>query len=63
MYLDGVRFANIPNMAQAVRFTLTRGWEFHSSAVTNVRIAKGAVPLYDRMMTDGKTSPTVSRLT
>jgi outer membrane protein OmpA-like peptidoglycan-associated protein len=54
MYLDGVRFANIPNMAQAARLTLTRGWELHSSAVTNVRIAKGAVPLYDRMMTDGK---------
>jgi outer membrane protein OmpA-like peptidoglycan-associated protein len=54
MYLDGVRFANIPNMAQAARFTLTRGWELHSSAVTNVRIAKGAVPLYDRLTTDGK---------
>ena len=25
-----------------------------ASAITNVRIAKGAVPLYDRMMSDGK---------
>jgi outer membrane protein OmpA-like peptidoglycan-associated protein len=53
-YMDGVRIANIPNMSQAVRFTLTRGWDYKSSAITNIRIAQGAVPLYDRMMTDGK---------
>jgi outer membrane protein OmpA-like peptidoglycan-associated protein len=29
-------------------------WRDHRTAITNVRIAKGAVPLYDRMMTDGK---------
>ena len=54
VYLDGVRIANIPNMSQAGRFTITRGWDYTSSAITNVRIAKGAVPLYDRMMSDGK---------
>ena len=57
LYLDGVRLVNIPNMMQAANFTLRdrnindRSW---ASAITNVRIAKGAVPLYDRMMTDGK---------
>lgn len=56
VYIDGVRVTNAPNVVQP-------GW-FYISAVTgesmgkyfvkNVRIAKGAVPLYDRMMTDGK---------
>lgn len=57
LYLDGVRLANIPNMMQAANFTLRdrnlngTSW---ASAITNVRIAEGAVPLYDRMMSDGK---------
>lgn len=57
IYLDGIRVANIPNMTQAASFALRdaningTSW---ASAITNVRIAQGAVPLYDRMMTDGK---------
>lgn len=57
IYLDGIRVANIPNMTQAASFALRDAninrysW---ASAITNVRIAQGAVPLYDRMMTDGK---------
>lgn len=57
IYLDGIRVANIPNMKQAASFALRDAninrysW---ASAITNVRIAQGAVPLYDRMMTDGK---------
>jgi outer membrane protein OmpA-like peptidoglycan-associated protein len=54
VYLDGVRIANIPNMSQAARFTFAKLYNHTSSAVTNVRIAKGAVPLYDRMMSEGK---------
>ena len=56
VYIDGVRVTNAPNAVQP-------GW-FYIEAVTsesmgkyflkNVRIAKGAVPLYDRMMSDGK---------
>ena len=56
VYIDGVRVTNAPNVVQP-------GW-FYIEAVTsesmgkyflkNVRIAKGAVPLYDRMMSDGK---------
>lgn len=57
IYLDGIRIANIPNMKQAANFTIrdvnqnSTSW---AGAVTNVRIAEGAVPLYDRMMSDGK---------
>lgn len=57
LYLNGVRLVNIPNMMQAANFTLRdrnlngTSW---AGAITNVRIAEGAVPLYDRMMTDGK---------
>lgn len=57
IYLDGIRIANIPNMKQAANFTLrdknqnSTSW---AAAITNVRIAEGAVPLYDRMMSDGK---------
>ncbi len=56
MYLDGVRFANIPNMSQPANFLL----EFcpmngaSGNAMTNFRMAQGAVPLYDRMMSEGK---------
>lgn len=57
IYLDGVRIANIPNMKQAANFTLrdvNQNYTSWAGAITNVRIAEGAVPLYDRMMTDGK---------
>jgi outer membrane protein OmpA-like peptidoglycan-associated protein len=54
-YFDGTRLFNIPNMNKPAYFTL----KTYTSAVklyffSNVRIAQGAVPLYDRMMTDGK---------
>jgi outer membrane protein OmpA-like peptidoglycan-associated protein len=56
IYLDGGRLGNIPNMKQPANFMYS---DFpmngaSGGAVTNVRFAKGAVPLYDRMMTDGK---------
>ena len=51
VYFDGVRTINVPNVAQA-------GWfRIYCTAkhfIRDIRIAKGAVPLYDRMMTDGK---------
>jgi flagellar motor protein MotB len=56
IYLDGIRLGNIPNMKQPTNFVLS-DFPMNSAsrgAITNVRIAKGAVPLYDRMMTDGK---------
>jgi outer membrane protein OmpA-like peptidoglycan-associated protein len=56
IYLDGVRLGNIPNMTQPTNFMYS---DFpmngaSGGALTNVRFAKGAVPLYDRMMSDGK---------
>ncbi len=54
-YINGVRVTNIPNMAVPVRLSINRtNWQDHRTAITNVRIAKGAVPLYDRMMSEGK---------
>lgn len=57
IYSDQVRVANIPNMSNDI------GWmqiDYGGAKkecpgyIRNIRIAKGAVPLYDRMMTDGK---------
>ena len=57
IYVNETRVANIPNMSDDI------GWiqiEYFSASETqhgfirNFRIAKGAVPLYDRMTTDGK---------
>jgi outer membrane protein OmpA-like peptidoglycan-associated protein len=54
-YINGVRVVNIPSMAapKSMKINNTH-WSDHRTAITNVRIAKGAVPLYDRMMTNGK---------
>ena len=54
-YINGVRVTNIPSMATPKHLSIEReSWQDHRVALTNVRIAKGAVPLYDRMMSDGK---------
>jgi outer membrane protein OmpA-like peptidoglycan-associated protein len=55
IYVDQERVINVPNVAQAGWFTAyahTR--EKTGYFLRDVRIAKGAVPLYDRMMSDGK---------
>jgi len=55
VYINGVRIINIPNAAGAKYFTIHKNqYENHKGAVSNIRVAKGAVPLYDRMMSDGK---------
>ncbi len=54
-YVDGSRVTNIPSMAVPVRFDIEREhWADHLDYIKNIRVAKGAVPLYDRMMRDGK---------
>jgi len=57
VYMDAKRVANIPNIngrPAKVRF-FARGNEDNSALhIRNIRIAQGAVPLYDRLMTDGK---------
>ena len=51
VYFDGVRTMNVPNVAQAGWFRI-HGTDKHF--IRDIRVAKGAVPLYDRMMSDGK---------
>ena len=50
--------ANVPNMVAPVRIMIENRHSDRTPTqrdlITNIRIAKGAVPLYDRMMSDGK---------
>jgi outer membrane protein OmpA-like peptidoglycan-associated protein len=51
-YVNGVRILNVPNMKQPKSLWI---WSREGKAYyKNFRIAKGAVPLYDRMMSEGK---------
>ncbi len=56
IYVNGTRIANIPNMQAPQRwsFKAYRHQPEYLVAIKGVRMAKGAVPLYDRMMSDGK---------
>lgn len=55
VYVNGTRVANIPNCARPVRIALGReSWDDHTNYITNIRICNGAVPLYNRLTTDGK---------
>ncbi len=54
-YLDETRMLNVPNMNKPAYFQLRAYTDAEKLYfVKNIRIAKGAVPLYDRMMSDGK---------
>ena len=57
-YLNGVRFSNVPNYGGGGTYfrlgTYAQSNDASTLWVKNIRVAKGAVPLYDRMMTDGK---------
>ena len=58
IYLNGTRYTNIPNTIApghfVIHFDWSGGYFQNNSSIKNIRIAKGAVPLYDRMMNDGK---------
>ena len=57
VYIDGVRYINVPNVVTPPGwFDIRIDSHFKEGSIylTNFRIAKGAVPLYDRMMSDGK---------
>lgn len=56
VYINGIRVVNIPNMKAPRYLELeARLWGDHAvNYITNFRIAKGAVPLYNRLTTDGK---------
>jgi outer membrane protein OmpA-like peptidoglycan-associated protein len=58
VYVNGIRIINIPSMKAPKNFSI-RQYAYgddskNRNAIANIRIAQGAVPLYDRMMTDGK---------
>ncbi len=55
-YLNGVRVCNVPNMLapKYLQFYIQGDTDNNYKGISNVRIAKGAVPLYDRLATDGK---------
>ncbi len=57
VYLDDARVLNIPNMSfnpLGLTFAYHNPTGGHLGYIKNIRIAKGAVPLYDKILTDGK---------
>lgn len=58
IYVNGTRYANIPNTVAPghldFHFDYSGGYYENNTSIRNIRIAQGAVPLYDRMMSDGK---------
>ena len=53
-YINGVRVVNIPNAKVPSHFWFHHEGTYKYACISNVRIAKGAVPLYDRLLSDGK---------
>ena len=59
VYVDDQRVLNIPNINESFKsFSIKSGLGTSAteakSIIKNIRIAKGAVPLYDKFLTDGK---------
>ncbi len=57
VYLDDARVLNIPNMDYnplGITMAYHNPGGNHLGYIKNIRIAKGAVPLYDKFLTDGK---------
>ena len=59
VYVDDQRVLNIPNVDEAIKsFSIKSGLGTSAteakSIIKNIRIAKGAVQLYDKFLTDGK---------
>ena len=57
VYFNGARIANVPNVSYPpgwVTFWTGSGVTGKDTYIKDVRIAKGAVPLYDRLASDGK---------
>ena len=54
VYFDERRVVNIPNAAKPTYFWIGCNQNDAVFFIKNIRIAKGAVPLYDRMASDGK---------
>ena len=54
VYFDEKRLVNIPNATKPSFFWINCNQHEAVFFIKNIRIAKGAVPLYDRMSSDGK---------
>ena len=54
VYINGVRVVNIPNAAAPTYLKIRHDWDFANQGITNFRLAKGAVPLYDRLLSEGR---------
>ena len=54
IYVNGIRVTNVPSAAAPTRISFWHGDVFEKQGITNIRLAKGAVPLYDRLASDGK---------
>ncbi len=57
VYLDDARVLNVPNMNYnplGLTFAYHNPTGGHLGYMKNIRIARGAVPLYDKMLTDGR---------
>ncbi len=59
VYVDDQRVLNIPNLEEEIgSFTIFSGLgaskDEARSIIKNIKVAKGAVPLYDRVLSDGK---------
>ena len=53
-YVNGVRLINVPTMKAPGYLFFVSSSFYRYTGLSNVRIAQGAVPLYDRLTTDGK---------
>ena len=53
-YVNGLRVINIPNAKVPSHFWFIHQGAYKYGCISNVRLAKGAVPLYDRLSSDGK---------
>ena len=53
-YVNGMRVINIPNAKVPSHFWFIHQGNYKYGSISNVRLAKGAVPLYDRLASDGK---------
>ena len=53
-YVNGVRMINVPTMKAPGYLFFASGAFYRYTGLSNVRIAQGAVPLYDRLTNDGK---------
>ncbi len=54
VYINGTRVASAPNVKPSTWFNIGNElWKSHGY-IKNIRLAKGAVPLYDRLASEGK---------